>query len=100
MCVIFLSYKDLINSAIGNNADKEKKIALDQLHNVITNSGKKKGTVWNKVFETIMKRHLDLCVDLKDHRTAKDGLHQYRNLCQNVSALHLFQCFISYLFIY
>ena len=31
-----------------------------------------------------MKRHLELCIDLKDHRTAKDGLHQYRNLCQTV----------------
>jgi translation initiation factor 3 subunit A len=31
-----------------------------------------------------MKRHIELCVDLKDHRTAKDGLHQYRNLCQSV----------------
>ena len=31
-----------------------------------------------------MKKHLELCVDLKDHRTAKDGLHQYRNLVQQV----------------
>lgn len=74
---------DLINSAIGNNADKEKRIALEQLHNLI--SAKRKGTVWNKVYEVVMKRHLELCVDLKDHRMAKDGLHQYRNLCQTVS---------------
>ena len=71
----------MINSAVGNNADKEKKIALEQLHNAIT--GKKKGP-WNKIYESLMKRHLELCVDLKDHHTAKDGLHQYRNLCQVV----------------
>ena len=35
-----------------------------------------------------MKRHLELCVDLKDHITAKDGLHQYRNLCQMVRNIY------------
>ncbi|CAE7420348.1 TIF3A1, partial [Symbiodinium microadriaticum] len=40
---------------------------------------------WQKsLFEPIVKRHLELCVDLKDHRTAKDGLHQYRNMVQSV----------------
>ena len=72
----------MINSAVGNNADKEKRIALEQLHNAITS--RKKGT-WNKIYESLMKRHLELCVDLKDHHTAKDGLHQYRNLCQLVN---------------
>jgi translation initiation factor 3 subunit A len=47
-------------------------------------SVKRKGT-WTKGHEVLMKRHLELCVDLKDHMTAKDGLHQYRNLCQAVS---------------
>lgn len=39
---------------------------------------------------------MDLCVDLKDHRTAKDGLHQYRNLCQNVDPASL-ETVIEYL---
>lgn len=72
---------DLIKTAYGNNADREKMLALEQLHNVISN--KRKGT-WTKVHEDVMKRHIELCVDLKDHRLVKDGLHQYRNLCQNV----------------
>lgn len=72
---------DLINSAVGSNADREKGVALDQLHAIIC--VKRKG-VWTKAYETLMKRHIELCVDLKDHMTAKDGLHQYRNLCQNV----------------
>eukprot|EP01038_Epipyxis_sp_PR26KG_P009766 gene9766-13137_t len=72
---------DLINSAVGNNAEKEKKYALEQLHLVIV---VKKKNVWSKVYEQLMKRYIELCVDLKDHLTAKDGLHQYRNLCQSV----------------
>lgn len=73
---------ELINSAVGSNAEKEKRLALEQLHSVL--SVKRKG-IWTKVYESLMKRHLELCVDLKDHLTAKDGLHQYRNLCQTVS---------------
>lgn len=72
----------MIASTIGNNAEKEKRIALEQLHSVL--SVKRKGT-WTKAHEGLMKRHLELCIDLKDHLTAKDGLHQYRNLCQAVS---------------
>ena len=67
---------------MGNNADKEKKLALVLLHGAI--GAKKKGNLWTKAYEQLMKRHLELCVDLKDHRMAKDGLHQYRNLCQSV----------------
>jgi len=74
---------ELINSATGNG-DTEKGLALEQLHSVISNSAKRKGQVWTKSFEAIIKFHLELCVDLKDYRTAKDGLHQYRNLCQAV----------------
>jgi hypothetical protein len=83
---LFLYYKclDQINSSVGNNADKEKKLALALLHAAIQVGAKKKGTLWTKAYEQLMKRHLELCVDLKDHRMAKDGLHQYRNLCNSV----------------
>jgi translation initiation factor 3 subunit A len=66
---------------VGSNADKEKRIALDQLHSII---GVKRKNVWTKAYEPLMKKHIELCVDLKDHHTAKDGLHQYRNLCVSV----------------
>jgi translation initiation factor 3 subunit A len=56
-------------------------MALEQIHAVI---GVKKKGAWTKMYEQLMKRHIELCVDLKDHLTAKDGLHQYRNLCINV----------------
>lgn len=80
VCNVLLSL-ELISGAYGRG-DKEKKSGLDQLHNLISNSKKHQ---WQKVHETIMKRHLELCVELKDARTAKDGLHQYRNMVVNVS---------------
>jgi translation initiation factor 3 subunit A len=71
---------ELIQSK-GKLAEKDKKFALEQLHNIFSGPRKLK---WQKHFEPIMKRHLELCVDLKDHHTAKDGLHQYRNMVQRV----------------
>lgn len=35
--------------------------------------------------EDILILFLDLCVDLKKPRLAKDGLHQYRVICQNTN---------------
>lgn len=35
-----------------------------------------------KVFESIMTKYIDICVELQMHRHAKDGLHQYRNIAQ------------------
>eukprot|EP01040_Poterioochromonas_malhamensis_P020066 gene20066-23879_t len=72
--LILKRVNDLINSAVGANADKEKRIALDTLHQFIC---VKRKNAWTKSYEPLMKRHLELCVDLKDHLTAKDGLHQY-----------------------
>eukprot|EP01032_Pedospumella_encystans_P025833 gene25833-29185_t len=46
---------ELINSAVGSNAEKEKRLALEQLHSVL--SVKRKG-IWTKVYESLMKRHL------------------------------------------
>ena len=71
---------DLINTSGNGNGEKEKQWALELLHTFI--GSKRKVSQWSKVFESIMKRHLELCVDLKNHHFAKDGLHQYRNLCQ------------------
>lgn len=78
-------YLDLINSATGTG-EKEKKWALEILHTFI--AMKKKVSTWSKNYEVLMKRHLELCIDLKNPHFAKDGLHQYRNLCQVVSNRH------------
>ena len=59
---------------IGNKRD-----ALKLLHDILT---AKRHRTWQKPFETIAIKYLDLCVELQYHRHAKDGLHQYRNMSQ------------------
>ena len=51
-----------------------------------------------KLIEEIMFRYLELCVDLKKSHVAKEGLFQYRNMCQvDFRLLTLLQIFSSYL---
>ena len=73
---------DLIKIMIGNG-EREKRTALEHLHSYISVK-RSRSVQWNKVNESLMKRHVELCVDLRDDRTAKDGLHQYRNLSQQM----------------
>ena len=73
---------ELIKMAIGNG-EKEKRLALDHLHGHIQATRNKRQTQWNKVYESLMKRHLELA-ELRDDRTAKDGLHQYRFMSQQM----------------
>ena len=60
--------------------------ALQALHDVITS---KRHRTWQKVLETIMFKYVDLCVELKKGRYAKDGLIHYRNVCQQVNVASL-----------
>ncbi len=65
--------------SVGNKAD-----ALRLLHESLTSKrhGRGGGSQWQQAYEPIMTLYLELCVDLKEHRGAKDGLHQYRNMSQ------------------
>ena len=49
----------------------------------------KRHRTWHKVLEQIMMRYIDLCVELKKGREAKDGLIHYRNVCQHVNVSSL-----------
>ena len=60
--------------------------ALQALHDVITS---KRHRTWQKILETIMFKYVDLCVELKKGRYAKDGLIHYRNVCQQVNVASL-----------
>jgi len=60
--------------------------ALQALHDVITS---KRHRTWAKILETIMFKYVDLCVELKKGRYAKDGLIHYRNVCQQVNVASL-----------
>lgn len=57
--------------------------ALDALYDVIKS---KKHRTWQKIHEPIMEKYLELCVDLRKSHIAKEGLYQYKNICQQVPA--------------
>ena len=60
--------------AVGNKLG-----ALKLLHDLIS---QRKNRQWQKSFEDIMCRYMDLAVEQQNFRAAKDGLHQYRNMSQ------------------
>ncbi|PIA50469.1 hypothetical protein AQUCO_01300894v1 [Aquilegia coerulea] len=64
----------------------QKQAALQALHDLITS---KRYRAWQKPLERIMFKYVELCVDMRRGRYAKDGLIQYRIICQlvNVNSL-------------
>jgi hypothetical protein len=59
----------------------KKQRALDALYDVIKS---KRHRTWQKIHEPIMEKYLQLCVELKKSHVAKEGLYQYKNICQQV----------------
>ncbi|KAA0063774.1 hypothetical protein IC582_029097 [Cucumis melo] len=64
----------------------QKQDALQALHDLITS---KKYRAWQKPLERIMFKYVELCVDMRKGRFAKDGLIQYRIVCQQVNVTSL-----------
>ncbi|KAE8678116.1 Eukaryotic translation initiation factor 3 subunit A [Hibiscus syriacus] len=64
----------------------QKQDALQALHNLITS---KRYRAWQKPLERIMFKYVELCVDMRKGRFAKDGLIQYRFVCQQVNVSSL-----------
>eukprot|EP01018_Ginkgo_biloba_P033791 Gb_03846 [translate_table: standard] len=64
----------------------QKQAALQALHDLITS---KKYRAWQKTLEKIMFKYVELCVDMRKGRYAKDGLIQYRIVCQQVNVSSL-----------
>ncbi|CAO2832066.1 unnamed protein product, partial [Amaranthus hypochondriacus] len=60
----------------------QKQDALQALHDLITS---KRYRTWQKTLEKIMFKYMELCVDMRKGRYAKDGLIQYRIVCQQVN---------------
>ncbi|KAK1403588.1 Eukaryotic translation initiation factor 3 subunit A [Heracleum sosnowskyi] len=60
----------------------QKQEALQALHGLITS---KRYRAWQKTLERIMFKYVELCVDMRRGRFAKDGLIQYRIVCQQVN---------------
>ncbi|RWW61792.1 hypothetical protein BHE74_00031126 [Ensete ventricosum] len=64
----------------------QKQAALQALHDLITS---KRYKAWQKTLERIMFKYVELCVDMRKGRFAKDGLIQYRITCQQVNVSSL-----------
>ncbi|VFQ85842.1 unnamed protein product [Cuscuta campestris] len=60
----------------------QKQEALQSLHSLITS---RRYRAWQKPLERIMFKVVELCVDLRSGRFAKDALIQYRISCQQVN---------------
>ncbi|CAH9069447.1 unnamed protein product [Cuscuta europaea] len=60
----------------------QKQEALQSLHDLITS---RRYRAWQKSHERIMFKYVELCVDMRRGRFAKDGLIQYRICCQQVN---------------
>ncbi|KAK2363243.1 eukaryotic translation initiation factor 3 subunit A [Trifolium repens] len=71
--------EDLIN--VG-----QKQEALYTLHDLITS---KRYRTWQKTHELIIFKYVKLCVEMRKGQFAKDGLIQYRSICQNVNVSSL-----------
>ncbi|XP_010221609.1 PREDICTED: eukaryotic translation initiation factor 3 subunit A-like, partial [Tinamus guttatus] len=57
----------------------------------------KKHRTWQKIHEPIMLKYLELCVDLRKSHLAKEGLYQYKNICQQVNIKSLEDVVRAYL---
>ncbi|KAJ1695403.1 hypothetical protein LUZ63_012101 [Rhynchospora breviuscula] len=64
----------------------QKQAALQALHDLLTS---KRYRTWQKALEKIMFKYVELCVDMRNSRFAKDGLIQYRIVCQQVNVSSL-----------
>ncbi|CAK0850751.1 unnamed protein product [Prorocentrum cordatum] len=66
---------------------QKKHDALEVLHQAIQH--RKLKSQWTPTSELIMVKHLELCVELQKMRIAREGLYQYRTMCQaaNISSL-------------
>ncbi|KAL7102540.1 hypothetical protein ACP275_08G126300 [Erythranthe tilingii] len=64
----------------------QKQEALETLHSFITS---RRYRAWTRTHEKIMFKYVELCVDMRRGRHAKDGLIQYRGICQQVNITSL-----------
>ncbi|CAI2165462.1 9262_t:CDS:2 [Funneliformis geosporum] len=64
--------------AVGQNV-----AALQSLHEIVIS--KRSRSTPLAALEPIMLRFVELCVNLRKGKTAKEGLHQYKNISQNTS---------------
>lgn len=64
--------------AVGKN-----QAALQSLHEIITSKRSKSASLQS--LEPIMLRFVELCVNLRKGKMAKEGLYQFKNIAQNTN---------------
>ena len=64
--------------AVGQNL-----AALQSLHEIITSKRSKSASLQS--LEPIMVRFVELCVNLRKGKMAKEGLYQFKNIAQNTN---------------
>ncbi|PNY11494.1 eukaryotic translation initiation factor 3 subunit a [Trifolium pratense] len=64
----------------------QKQEALNTLQGLITS---KRHRSWQNTHELIMFKYVELCVEMRKGQFARDGLIQYRSICQNVNVSSL-----------
>lgn len=94
MPTYFLRPENALNRANEFIDVDKKQRALDVLYDVIKS---KKHRTWQKIHEQIMAKYLELCVDLRKSHIAKEGLYQYKIICQQVSINSLVDVVENYL---
>ncbi|KAI7868845.1 hypothetical protein BDF14DRAFT_1788296 [Spinellus fusiger] len=64
-------------------AQGQETAALQALNEVILSKRSRSSPI--NMMEPMMLKYIELCVDLRQGRIVKEGLHQYRNIAQNTS---------------
>ncbi|KAI9020724.1 hypothetical protein CLU79DRAFT_755207 [Phycomyces nitens] len=64
-------------------AQGQESAALQALNEVILSKRSRSSPI--NVMEPMMLKYIELCVNLRQGRMVKEGLHQYRNIAQNTS---------------
>ncbi|KAF7639541.1 Eukaryotic translation initiation factor 3 subunit A [Meloidogyne graminicola] len=72
----------------------KQKDALQSLHDLIKGRRQKQ---WSQIYEQIMLKYVELCVNLRNSSMAKDGLYQYKLLTQQVAVKSLENVIESFL---
>eukprot|EP01027_Heterolobosea_sp_BB2_P020391 GEZU01029097.1.p1 GENE.GEZU01029097.1~~GEZU01029097.1.p1 ORF type:complete len:1006 (+),score=440.49 GEZU01029097.1:35-3019(+) len=67
------------------SADQQHE-ALKTLQNVVAN---KRNRTWTQNMENILMKYVELCVNMKKGKSAKDGLMQFKNISQQMNAASL-----------
>lgn len=78
----FVKPENALKRAEELEAVGQTQAALKALHDVITS---RRHRSWSSALEGIMMKYIDLCVELRKGRFAKDGLIQFRQVCQTAS---------------